>query len=131
MTDGLMNETTDDGEEPERQNGEVMNLREILDKGASKQDWVEIIRALVNAAKQGGAEGARAAEVLCRYRWGNPTSISDADGARDPAPVEWIRIEMQKSEREEEKEKRHRPQVARAKKNTNQGSTPIPAQTVE
>ena len=127
MTDELMRETPDNYEEPERQDSGTMNLREILDKGASKDDWVEIIRALVNQAKKGGAEGARAAEVLCRYRWGNPTSVSDAAGSREPAPVEWIRIEVQKNEAEEEKGKSRRPAIGRAKKSS--GGPTIPAQT--
>lgn len=78
--------------------GGPATLREILDRAASEADWVEIIQALVRDAKRGGAIGARAAEVLCRYRWGTLTRETGSE--REPAPIEIIEIDVRPREME-------------------------------
>ena len=78
--------------------GGPATLREILDRAASEADWVEIIQALVRDAKSGGVIGARAAEVLCRYRWGPLTR--EAGSEREAAPIEIIEIDVRTRETE-------------------------------
>lgn len=62
------------------------DLRDLIDAALTRADWIAVLAAQADAARQGDA---RAAQLLMQYRWGRPAA---AERQPNTTPITEIAI---------------------------------------
>jgi hypothetical protein len=71
---------------------DIANIRRLLQDTVSKQQWIDIIKAAVKTAKEGGIGAGMARQFLAAYTFGLPSShelIQD-----EPEPIKTLVYEL-------------------------------------
>ncbi|HEY6040682.1 MAG TPA: hypothetical protein VIX58_01015 [Anaerolineae bacterium] len=76
-------------------NLDIRPLHKTIDSALTNKDWRDLILMLAARSKRPDAGGLRAAELLLRYRFGQPTPAIDQSN-EDTHPIEIIEIFSQK-----------------------------------
>lgn len=67
------------------------DLRILMDKAVTEDDWHNVFSTLLGLATTGGQVGVKAAELLMKYRFGLPAQMSRGE-AEQKQPIKIIEI---------------------------------------
>ena len=67
------------------------DLRILMDKAVTEDDWHNVFSTLLGLATAGGQVGVKAAELLMKYRFGLPAQMSRGE-AEQKQPIKIIEI---------------------------------------